>query len=348
MPSRIAARLLLVTAVAVAAVAACSRGPGPRFPHSAHLAGLHCGEPGQPECLSCSTCHTPSAIDREHKLPGAERCETCHQEDKQIVGRVLAVKPDRPSGEIHFDHAKHLAMDGIGGQCVPCHGGVVTGKGPHLPPMSQCFGCHEHEEEWRQGKCTPCHDPTALQKTLPQTFMRHEGTFARRHGQAAMQEPRLCQSCHGQADCDDCHDVSQGLSVERRRPEQIERTFVHRGDFLARHAMEAEAEPARCVTCHAPATCDACHLERGVSAGLRGGGRNPHPPGWVGQSGNGPSAHGREARRNIVLCAGCHDQGPRTNCVACHAVGGPGGNPHPEGWRSGRKEGAQMCRYCHE
>jgi hypothetical protein len=88
-------------------------------------------------------------------------------------------------------------------------------------------------------------------------------------------------------------------------------------------------------------------VARGVSAN-RVGARNPHPPGWVGSNPNARSFHGREARRDILLCASCHDQGPATNCIRCHKVGGFGGNPHPGGWRSTQSESSTMCRYCHE
>jgi hypothetical protein len=142
--------------------------------------------------------------------------------------------------------------------------------------------------------------------------------------------------------------VSQDLSVERRRPAALERALVHRGDFVSRHGIEALSQPARCARCHTPATCDACHLERGVSGG-RVGGRNPHPPGWVVGAPGAPSGHGRDARRDILACASCHDQGPATNCIRCHKVGAYArANPHPSGWRSARSASASMCRYCHE
>jgi hypothetical protein len=163
----------------------------------------------------------------------------------------------------------------------------------------------------------------------------------------AVEDKQLCQSCHQQADCTGCHDTTQELSIEARLPEKVEQTRVHGGDFVTRHALEARAEPARCVRCHEPQSCDSCHRQRGVSESLLGA-RNPHPPGWIGTSTGSSSFHGREARRDIVQCAGCHDQGPATNCIRCHKVGGFGGNPHPHGWRSSQSPTDSMCRYCHE
>lgn len=334
-------------AVIVAGIlGACSESLPPRFPHEKHLLRSPCGGPGEPECLRCNGCHSPSERDRQHKLPEAALCERCHLDDRTMVHRVLALKPEREAGKVHFDHDRHLAMPEIAGQCVPCHAGVIRG-GSTLPPMKECFSCHEHEKQWNDGQCAPCHDRRDLAQALPRTFLQHQGNFIRHHGDLAVREGRLCRSCHEQTDCDACHDVSQNMTIERRRPEAVDRNFVHRGDFIARHAIEARSEPSRCVRCHEPATCDACHVERGVS-GNRVNGLNPHPPGWVGNDPSVRTEHAREARRDIVLCAGCHEQGAATNCIRCHRVGGFGGNPHPGGWRSARSTGEEMCRYCHE
>jgi hypothetical protein len=137
------------------------------------------------------------------------------------------------------------------------------------------------------------------------------------------------------------------LTVERRRPEAIEANFVHRGDFIVRHAIEAQSQPARCASCHTPESCDSCHVASGVS-GNRIDARNPHPPGWVGTDTSSSNFHGREARRDVMLCASCHDQGPATNCIRCHKVGAFGGNPHPGGWQSTQSLDSRMCGYCHE
>jgi hypothetical protein len=57
------------------------------------------------------------------------------------------------------------------------------------------------------------------------------------------------------------------------------------------------------------------------------------------------------ARRDISSCAACHDQGPSSNCITCHRVGGTGGNPHPIGWMQHHDQQEihrnTMCLYCH-
>lgn len=331
----------------VALVVACTSNSPARFPHALHLAGLACGGPGQPECLSCTNCHALARRDAGHALPSVSQCQTCHHDERHELQAVIAAPVARPYGLIAFDHERHLLLPAVGGQCVSCHAGIVKAGRPSLPAMSTCFGCHEHEQQWARAQCAPCHAQADVKRLLPQTFLRHEGDFAKHHGIEAAQQKRLCQTCHEQADCEGCHDTSQDLSVERRRPEAVTRSFVHRGDFITTHAIEAQSQPARCQRCHTPESCDACHSARGVSAGLVDG-RNPHPPGWVSNNANARSFHGAAARRDILLCASCHDQGPATNCIRCHRVGGYGGNPHPAGWKSTRSENSQMCRYCHE
>jgi hypothetical protein len=337
---------LFASVVTGAAVGACAEQPAPRFPHRTHLVTLECGEPGRPACLACSSCHTVSARDRAHQLPPDEICTRCHRDDAHEVLGVIDAEPARVSGRIRFDHARHLEMPEIHGQCVGCHAGVVEPARAPLPPMAHCFSCHAHAEEWRAGTCAPCHVEADLGRTLPQTFLRHDASFARRHGALARDEKRLCQACHAQSDCDDCHDVSQDLGIERRRPERIEQRLVHRGDFVARHAIEAESQPGRCLRCHEPASCDACHVAERVS-GNRRDAPSPHRAGWVGAAAGARSSHAREARRDIASCAACHEQGPATNCIRCHRAGGPGGNPHPSGWKSAQGTASTMCRYCH-
>lgn len=341
--------LVLALSMAFGAAAACSDRLATRFPHELHLSKVTCGGPGQPACVSCVSCH--HLVPEPSGDPKVMVCEQCHQGNSAELLRAVHRPADRPQPlayTIRFSHERHLAMSEIRGQCVTCHAGAVddrSGK-PLFPPMERCFQCHEHQEQWERSQCAPCHERHDLDQLLPQTFLKHAGDFQRRHGQLAIEERERCASCHTQSDCDDCHDVTQELTIERRAPEAITRDFVHRGDFLSVHAIEARSQPARCLTCHTPATCDGCHLERGVS-GNRVGAFNPHPPGWVGANPQARDFHGRAARRNIAECASCHDQGPATNCIRCHQVGGPGGNPHPAGWTSNRSEDAAMCRYCH-
>jgi hypothetical protein len=278
--------------------------------------------------------------------PDVRLCAGCHQ---QAERRFREATRHAPQDDRAFDHRKHLPLESIAGQCVKCHEGVVqTGPTALLnPPMSRCLTCHQ--EDFDQANCTRCHTTKYLARTKPLTFMRHDAGWVRTHGlEATGRSERVCAQCHSQTTCVDCHAVYEALSLEKRRPDAISTTQVHRGDFLTVHAMESRAAPATCTSCHTPASCDSCHLQRGVSAGGRDA-LSPHGPGWVGSDASAGNHHGRAARRSIAECAGCHDQGPRTNCIQCHRPGAPGGNPHPSGWgSSARSFGSLPCRYCHE
>jgi hypothetical protein len=196
-------------------------------------------------------------------------------------------------------------------------------------------------------ECGRCHDAAELRRTIPRTFLVHDERFVRGHGVEAARYERACRQCHLDSDCLNCHDTSQTTTIEARRPDAITRSYPHRGDFLTRHAIEARSQSAACQRCHASADCNACHVRHGVSAARRGA-DNPHPPGWIGPDAGAQTFHGRAARRDIVRCSGCHEEGRATNCIRCHRVGGFGGNPHPNGWRSGRETNTGICRYCHE
>ena len=40
-------------------------------------------------------------------------CANCHRNDAHELRRVLAVVPERPYGDVRFDHDQHLRMKGI-------------------------------------------------------------------------------------------------------------------------------------------------------------------------------------------------------------------------------------------
>lgn len=342
--------LVLWCAIGLAIILACTRVPV-RFVHQQHL-GLACGQPGQPQCLTCLSCHVN--VERapgQVAHPSGENCTGCHTKHNQKVEASLHAPRTAAAQQataIVFNHDRHLAMPGVGGQCISCHAGLVSDQtGNTFPEMERCFACHEHQDQWDRGECAPCHNSADLKKLFPRTMLRHGTGWDRQHATEALKTTVQCAQCHTTESCDDCHDVSQGLRVEVRKAEQVDKTFIHPADFLTRHAWQAKAEPARCLSCHRVETCDSCHQARGISAG-RVGSENPHPPGWVGPNKNADNHHGRAARRDILSCASCHDQGPATNCIECHSVGGPGGNPHPHGWKSSRGPGDEMCKYCHQ
>jgi hypothetical protein len=179
----------------------------------------------------------------------------------------------------------------------------------------------------------------------------HQGNFVRGHAAPARASAETCAQCHDQTYCADCHAKTVSVPVEVKFPERVNAQFIHRNDFLGRHSLEAAADPMSCQRCHGQTFCQSCHQEEGLVPAATGvaGQHDPHPAGW-GFPGS-RDFHGDAARRDITSCQVCHDQGPRSNCVTCHRVGGVGGNPHPPSWtqRHGADEIRKnaMCGYCH-
>ena len=336
----------LVCLIAILIAVGCRREAVSGFPHRAHLELKECGAAGQPECPTCLTCHEGIRQVQPSPRP-ASPCARCHAPTTPPFEAASASAETIGLGRaIRFSHSQHLTLSAIGGQCVTCHSGVATDgvAGHRFPSKPACMPCHN--DELYGDKCSMCHGSADLSRMIPSSFLRHDEAFARNHGLSATQHAKVCSQCHAQAYCTGCHDTSQTLAIEVRRPDAIERNFVHRADYVTRHAIEANADSARCLRCHEVQTCNSCHVQRGVSAN-RIGSTNPHPIGWLGPDTGSATFHGKAARRDIVACAACHDQGPATNCIQCHKVGGTGGKPHPSGWSSSRSQGSAMCRYCH-
>lgn len=307
------------------------------FPHAPHVEGD----------VACLACHagvekaTALTADVRHvALPAhpskEQACQGCHDTDPAFRA------PARSSAfRVRFDHAAHAGR--VKG-CTACHQKLPEpgAQAPASPPMAACTACHHHQEEYAQARCTPCH--VDLKGLSPETAFKHEGDWLRLHGDLARSAAETCAQCHDQPYCASCHATQTAPALPATIfPEEVTRSFIHRGDYVSRHAIDAGANPASCRRCHGSASCEACHAEQGVSA-QSANARDPHPSGWLG-------SHGRAARRDVSRCAACHDNGTSSICVSCHQVGGPGGNPHPKSFTS--KHGLSdvdhnsMCKACH-
>jgi hypothetical protein len=315
------------------------------FPHAPHVEGD----------VACNACHAD--IEKADRLEQGVRhvkipanpskndaCSGCHDTDPKLT----LPKRTRPF-RISFSHADHL---GRVKDCGACHK-ALPDKGDAVaktPPMDSCTACHNHQADFNEARCMPCH--TDLKGYAPVSAFRHEGDWLRAHGPLARPTAESCAQCHDQTYCAECH-AAQTTPARPSviYPEAVGRTFIHRGDYVSRHMIEARANGASCRRCHGSQFCDACHEQQGVSDALRltGSGRDPHPPNFFPQ-------HGDAARRDITSCAGCHDNGARSFCVECHgftATGGlrSGGNPHPPSWTDRHDRGDiadnDMCKVCH-
>lgn len=336
---------LLVAASATAALAGCDERLRPGFPHRMHLTSNQCGDPGQPACPTCVSCHEGVRVSEDKARPTEVECRRCHANDTHRVMAQVSHDTQRRT-PIAFQHDEHLPLAEIAGQCVGCHGGVTEDgvNGEVFPDMATCTGCHD--DALTPSGCRSCHQSRDLRRLVPETFLRHDNVFLHNHGLEAARYGQTCNNCHAESDCAACHDQGQPLSLAARTPERVDAERIHRADFVVRHTVEARSQPGRCLTCHTISFCDGCHVQNKLSGNARAA-LNPHPIGWIGPDPMSPAFHGASARRDIVSCAACHEQGPATNCIRCHSVGGPGGNPHPRGWRSLRSPGSSMCRWCH-
>ncbi len=322
------------------------------FPHQTHVDAE----------VACTNCHAeiPKAtkletgVRRHVALPPTpskqKACQDCHDTDPQI-SIPTRTKPVR----FTFSHADHLPK--LNGDCRKCHQ-QLTEKGDaeaKRPPMAACTGCHKHQMDFDEARCRPCHvDLKHYQPTV--AAIRHAGDWMRTHAALAKPTAESCGQCHDQTYCAKCH--SPQTAAARPSiifPERVERTFIHRGDYISRHMIDQAANPASCQHCHGPAFCNACHVQQkfsGAGANLPDSHRKPN---WFTDAGGGIPEHGRAARRDIASCSGCHDQGPRTVCITCHNArqpgGGIGGNPHPASFLSKHKNDNRLknpvCTACH-
>jgi hypothetical protein len=176
----------------------------------------------------------------------------------------------------------------------------------------------------------------------------HDLAFVEDHAGIAKSNPRLCERCHDETFCTDCH-------AGTIRPLRL-----HSGDYLTTHALDARARTQDCQACHrAQSFCIACHErvgfgERDSGAFGVGGELTFHPAGWSGPPGV-PQGHAHAAQRNIGACASCHDE---DSCLACHATSsaitpGLSVSPHgPDFARTSRcsalaSRNRRVCLKCH-
>ena len=306
------------------------------------------------DCLTChETIFDETALGQKGVLPKEAVCLTCHQKEKD-AGKcgMCHSRADKPGPYViqepllRINHAKHLEKDE---KCEVCHL-TLPARGQvekPVPPMQTCLGCHNHDQEFRNGQCSGCHVDLVRFPLKPVTFFSHQGNFTSTHAPIATSNSAACAICHEQRFCSDCHS-NQPMRPSVKNPEEVNRNFMHWGDYLARHSIDAQANEARCQTCHVISFCSNCHTAQGLTTDSTNP-NNPHPAGWL--SPGSPNFHGTAARNDIVSCASCHDQGVHSNCVTCHRVGGPGGDPHPGGFTSKHPPSEiprnPMCLSCH-
>ncbi len=315
------------------------------FPHSTHV----------DSDVACANCHAGieeatklEAGVRHVKIPEApskqKACSDCHDTDPQISIPKRTAPP-----RFTFSHADHLKR--VEGDCKKCHS-ALTDKGDKAakrPPMAACTACHNHQKDFAGARCSPCH--LDLKGYKPETEFRHAGDWPRAHGTYAKPSAETCAQCHDQTYCAECHAPTTAAARQAVVfPERVEASFIHRGDYVSRHMIEQEANPASCRRCHGSSFCSACHALQNLTK-PQAGFRRPdsHESADWANSSTGKPRHAGAARRDITACAGCHDQGAAATCVLCHRSGGF--NPHPSSFISKHRSDDRMknpvCTACH-
>jgi hypothetical protein len=311
---------------------------GPAFSHKMHL----------DRGTACLDCHQDTLTDhgRARVLPQMASCGKCHDIKDHCEKCHVDPKTKRPWTPVnrrdiflHSEHQPSLA------NCQTCHVADLDKKPYVAGGHRACGACHEENIKGLQ--CAKCHYSMADAGLSVWNQFRHTDNFLREHPDYARRGARTCAQCHREAYCLDCHSKKAGLKVELKFPEAVTRNFIHRGDYLTLHALEAKTDSAGCVQCHSLKECAACHRKDGVissnSKYFFG-----HPAGFMTKGS--ANFHGDAARRDIVGCATCHHGRGPGYCVDCHNPS-TGVQTHPNGWQSrvrGMNIHDKMCWTCHQ
>ncbi len=312
--------------------------------------------------LACTKCHTEiedSRRARDFNFPKGAVCDECHTEqhprpadvEKKCAlchtavddaGRVTAgLRAPRP--RLSFNHQMHLNLPGpTKATCEDCHGDmskVRLATTLQLPKEADCLTCHDGKQA--TDRCGACHPSSSTGKlvtraaddrTLPALIplaasswgAEHDLAFVEDHSGPSKANPKLCQTCHDETFCTDCHAGS------------IRPMRIHAADYLTSHALDANARTQDCQSCHRTQTfCLGCHERVGFGDRVDGefavgGSLTFHPEDFAGPPGT-PNSHAFAAQRNIAACASCHTE---DSCLACHAttdVARPGLDVSPHG-----------------
>jgi len=306
---------------------------------------------------------TPLIFDHARHAALGLTCERCHSTAKDSVrpaDRLLP--PESVCFECHAPAEGPAAADG----CATCHPGYRPASmpaearntalarpypAPIVRPLAQInFGHRTHIA--RGAVCADCHPGVEASTSAARTFLPDMAT---------------CVACHtrqgASVQCATCHPTGPDGRLKTALPAGPLMPTTgpgdHRGDLLRSHRMAATADPDSCATCHAPSTCDRCHVGHIKPLSL-------HPFDYV-------RTHGIEAARDTASCAGCHRA--QTFCLDCHVrsgvsiVSGPavfgatvgGARFHPAGFvgqatepagpnhhRYAARRNMQSCASCHQ
>ncbi|MEO7085657.1 MAG: cytochrome c3 family protein [Gemmatimonadaceae bacterium] len=284
-------RLLILFAFPFAFAAAVSAQTTPAnhaasgFPHATHAKLF----------LMCSSCHSgiPSG-DAALSFPSTALCAACH--DGTVEKRVAWTGPARREvGLIIFSHPAHFAkVKDVA--CESCHSltneKVWMNVGRDTP--ERCVACHAHSAAGHfadDNKCSTCHRTLAAATALtdaqvaalPKPPSHFAADFVSTHGPFARSANANCATCHAKESCQRCHVDGARVPIIRSLANDVRVARLENGklpsypepadhkavQFALTHGKVANADIARCATCHARSSCETCHIGDGARDMLR-------------------------------------------------------------------------------
>lgn len=109
--------------------------------------------------------------------------------------------------------------------------------------------------------CTDCHETG--EENLAHERFNHTPYFAEHHRIEARQNKQVCDMCHQESFCNDCHATWTELSPAVKLQAETYRRAPHRGNYASRHGIDGRMDPVSCYRCHGnpktSKTCVPCH-----------------------------------------------------------------------------------------
>jgi len=309
-----------------------------KFSHTFHIDDLGV------DCVDCHSAVETSAAASDNNLAHKDDCYACHDGDAAGNECELchydpdnAVDFPNPAREILFNHQHHITLvEEDGESCTKCHGGLENvdyATDENMPAMAACAACHDNTDAAQY--CESCH--TKLPALRPKS---HNTVWIQRHDDAVRSTSEDCALCHSFNYCQECHDgarlagITAGVS-DKITPYAVQNWGVrnlilsrnHGLNYRYTHALEAKSKIERCQLCHETEDfCVSCH-QSAFETGK---------PQWHGGAdwgaiaygrGTGGGRHAQMAKRDIAMCASCHDaNGEDPACLLCHMDRTPGRN----------------------
>lgn len=104
--------------------------------------------------------------------------------------------------------------------------------------------------------CEDCHEDERKE-------LNHTPIFSTRHKIYARRQIRICNTCHKESFCSDCHAHKDEINAADKYKDSPERFFQHRGDYITQHKIDGQVNPASCVKCHGRQNNEKCRLCHG-------------------------------------------------------------------------------------